>query len=165
MKKRIPFIFFIIGTVAIAGCASSGPSVALGSHDAKYEEGQPTYAISAFQDANAATDKMAYPDASEVVRSDVEFAFIALGKHVVHDDNGDIEVVGIVTSYYRGAYWGRYSTVGLDLTATDKKSGRVIWKASVIKSTKFHYDYDPAKLAREVTGELVKAVFASPNKR
>jgi hypothetical protein len=97
--------------------------------------------------------------------SAVESALLKLGKHVGTDTNGDVQISGLVTAFYKGSFAGDYTTVGLDLKAIDKKSGVLVWKATYAKSTKWNYKYDPALLADEVASELLKKAFASSEKR
>lgn len=160
MKKFILPIFFLISAAIISGCATS-PSV---SRTAEIETPETTYSIGAFQDANTASAKAAYPDATTIVRAAVETAFLKEGKNVVKD-GGDVEIAGIVTAYYQGSFAGAYTTVGIDLTATDRKSSQILWKASLLKSTKYYYNYEPARWASTVANELVTAAFASHGKQ
>jgi hypothetical protein len=163
MKKLLYPILFIVSAAIISGCGSA-PSVAIGSFASQYENDRTTYSVSEFQDVNAAADKIAYPGAAEILRSDVESRLIKHGIHVLKGDNSDVVITGIVTSFYQGAAFDRYSTVGVSITATDRKSGHVLWSASHAKTAKWHYDYNPALLAGEVTDELLNAVFASRDK-
>jgi hypothetical protein len=127
---------------------------------------QSTYSIPAFQDGINERDKAAYPNATTVARAAIESAFVKCGKHVVQD-NGDIEITGVVTAFNRGDFWKRFTTVGIDLKATDKKTGSVLWTASLTKRPPLHYDYDydPARWTPEVADQLVKAVFKESKKQ
>ena len=161
MKKIIPLFAFAVITVAITGCTT--PSVAVSSRGPKDPA---TYSIAAFQDANSARDKAAYPNATTVTRAAIESAFVKYGKHVIQD-NGDIEITGVVTAYYPGNFWRRFTTVGIDLKATDKKEGTILWTASLTKRATlgYDYDYDPGRWAPEVADQLVKAIFKETKKQ
>jgi hypothetical protein len=156
----------MIGAVVISGCATTPtPSVGFLAGYSPPTDDQTRYSISSLRDANDAKDKQTYPDASAVVTSAVESALLRMGKHVVTEDSSDIEITGIVLAFYRGSFNGRYSTVGLELRAMDKKSRVVVWKATYVRGTNWEYDRDPANLAKEVADELVKKVFAPPKKQ
>lgn len=161
MKKFIPLIFSAISAVIFSSCTTPAPSV---TRVAKIETDQTTYSIAAFQDANSAKDKKDYPDAATIVQAAVESALFHQGKHIIKN-GGDIEINGIVTAYYQGTFGGRYTTVGIDLNATDTKSGKLVWNTSLIKSTKYYFKYEPSIWAQEIANELVKEVFVSDNKQ
>lgn len=158
MRKIISLFAFAFIAFAISGCTT--PSIALSSGAPKAEGVEATYSIPAFQNANSEHDKAAYPNATTVARAAIESAFVKCGKHVT-EDNGNIEITGVVTAFYPGNFWRRYTTVGISLKATDKKSGSILWTASLTKHAPFYYDYDydPGKWAPEVADQLVKAVF------
>jgi hypothetical protein len=71
----------------------------------------------------------------------------------------DIVILGTVTAFYRGVYIESYTTVGFSVKAIDVKTGELVGKASVLRSTKWRFDYDPAiyanEIAKEVIGQLV----------
>jgi hypothetical protein len=114
MKKLISLLLFAAITAAISGCVTQNlqtPSVALGTRE---PTDNLTYSVAPFLDANSEINKQTYPDATNVVHAAVESALIKYGKNVVQD-NGDIELTGIVTAYYQGKFLGPFTIVGIDL--------------------------------------------------
>jgi len=166
--KKLKHLFTLVAIAgALTGCATQDSEVALSKPPKNTVDDRNTYSIAVFQDANRELYKKDYPDAAVVVRSAIESAFVKYGKHLVKD-KGDIEITGIVTTYHRGEFWAGYergyTTVGISLKATDSKSGRVLWTASVMKRTQLIYDYDPAKFSQEVADAFVKAIVAKTEK-
>jgi hypothetical protein len=164
MKTLIRSILLMIGAGIIAGCATSSPRVVANGDTLQPKDDPKIYCILPLLDANSGKYQEDYPQASEVMTSAVESALLKLGKHVGTDTNCDIQISGLVTAYYKGSFAGDYTTVGLDLKATDKKLGVIVWKTAYVKSTKWNYKYDPALLADEVASELLKKAFASSEK-
>lgn len=146
--------------LSTAGCVTPQKTAVWVSPEAKSGSSLP-HAILPFADANAKPDKEKFPEAAKVVQEAFETAFLESGHKVVAPGNEEVSVQGTVTCYYRGAFMGRYTTVGFEVKAVAAKSGVVLWKASYTKRTQWDYKYEPAMLAREVAAELVKELTAS----
>jgi hypothetical protein len=74
----------------------------------------------------------------------------------------DVVLFGTVTAFYRGVFGGRYTTVGFSVKAIDVKTGEVVWKASLMRSTRWTYNYDPGMYAQEIAKRLVSELVGKP---
>jgi TolB-like protein len=158
---KVPSRLALAGALILtAGCVTPQKTAVWVSPEAKSGSSL-TYAILPFADANAKPDKEKFPEAAKVVQEAFETAFLESGHKVVASGNEEASVQGTVTCFYRGAFGGRYTTVGVEVKAVTAKSGAVLWKASYTKRTQWDYKYEPAMLAREVAAELVKELTAS----
>lgn len=78
----------------------------------------------------------------------------------------DVVLFGTVTAFYRGV--GAFSsgpnntTVGFSVKAIDVKTSEIVWKASLIKPTKYQYNYEPTMYAAELANQLVGGLVGKP---
>ena len=154
MRVVLCIAMVVFGAFIVVGCATQEPAVFLKSD---FSGSVPlTYAVISLVDGNDEKYRSEFPQASLIVASALETALMKTGLQLVVVGKEDVSLIGIVSSYYRGSFLCQNTTVALSIKAVEKKTGSVLWTASYAKTKKWHYSYEPAILAQEVTNELVK---------
>jgi len=156
MSVIIKTSMILVVVMLIAGCATPGPYV-VDLNDMKVEKGA-TYGFKPLKNT-VAPEK--YPNAGYYLGVYLRSEFKKHGFPIVTDGKEDVSIRGTVAKFYKGSFNGGYSSVGLILNAVDRKTNKPLWTASYTKTTKFHFDYEPSALAREVVEELVKKLMDS----
>lgn len=184
--KPVSSIILSVMIFIMSGCGGSKRALIWTSYELDRYQAK-TYAVLPFEDRNSPKYKNKYVDAAEIVRDAFETAFLETGHRTVERNklrmvtselelsmsglteeqgmeigkmlNVDAVVFGIVTSYYRGSFFGDYTTVGFSVRAVHVESGVIIWKGSHTKKAKWNYDLDPGIYANEVAREIVQGLI------
>lgn len=180
---RFSYLALAIILSLITGCAAGTKSL-VWKNPQMLNYHTKTYIILPFDDRNAAKDKANFPEAAEVVRDAFETALLLAGYRCVESSQvkkelsklnespsfisedasfgvgkklgADAAIFGVLTAYYRGSFFGRYTTVAFSVKAVEIQSGTILWKATQSETTKWNYDYDPAVLATNLSVKVVE---------
>ena len=159
MRAVFRIAMVALGVFFVVGCSTRQPSVFFKSD---FSGRVPlTYAVMPLADGNEEKYRSEYPKAASIVGSALEAALMKTGLQLVVVGKEDVSLIGIVSSYYRGSFAWQYTTVAFSIKAVDKKTGSVLWTASHAKTKKWHYNYEPAILAQEVSNELVQKLVVT----
>lgn len=137
------------------GCAAQKPVIHF-SPDANVYSGL-KYAVYPFTDGNP--ERLDYRNSTDAVTAAFESALLP-AVNLVKAGEEDVSVYGTVTAFYRGSLGGRFTTVGFEVKAVHKQTGKVLWTASHIKSSKWAHDYEPSRFAGELSREVVSQLQA-----
>lgn len=158
MRHCLALKVALAGSLLAAGCSSMEAKVSFSPDDLGVSNA--TYAILLFTDGNS-EHVGDFPRAAAVVTSAFEDAFLQGGLRLVSPGNEDFTVTGLVSAFYKGSFFGPYTTVGFHVKAVDRRTGAVFWTASHAKKTEWDYDYDPVLLVQEAAQETVDRIVAS----